>query len=129
MPIELLRRCLEGRDWDRLADVYAPEALLDANVPQWRFQRRGVEAIAAQYRDWYPEPVRLVEWAPTATPFGAVVEQAEWTVVEGEETYTRSVHLLHVDGGRIVRHLLYCTGRWDTSTVERHRTEAPLYDG
>lgn len=128
MPIEQLRSCLETGEWDRLADVYASSALLDANVPQWRFQRRGVEAIVAQYRDWYPEPVRLVEWTPTPTAFGAVVEQAEWTVVGGEETYTRSVHLLQVDGGRIVRHVLYCTGRWNKSTVERHSQEAPLYD-
>ncbi len=128
MPIERLRRCLEAGDWDRLAEVYAPDALLDANVPQWRFQRRGFEEIVAQYRDWYPEPVRLVEWTPTPTEFGAVVEQAEWTVVGGEETYTRSVHLLQVGGRRIVRHVLYCTGRWNKPTVERHRQEAPLYE-
>ena len=128
MPIEKLRSCLETGDWDGLADVYASGALLDANVPQWRFQRRGVEAIAAQYRDWYPERVRLVEWTPTAAAFGAVVEQAEWTVVGGEETYTRSIHVLRVDGGRIARHVLYCTGRWDKATVERHSREAP-FDG
>jgi hypothetical protein len=127
MPIEQLRRCLESGEWDRLSDVYEPDALLDANVPQWRFQRRGIEAIEAQYRDWYPEPVRLVEWTPTSTAFGAVVEQAEWTLVAGEDTYTRSVHLLHIDS-RIVRHVLYCTGRWNRSTVERHRLEAPLYE-
>ncbi len=65
MPIEQLRRCLETGEWDRLANVYAPDALLDANVPQWRFKRKGIEAIVAQYRDWYPEPVQLVEWMPT----------------------------------------------------------------
>ena len=128
MAIEQLRRCLETGDWDRLADVYAPGALLDANVPQWRFQRQGLDAIAAQYRDWYPEPVRLVEWTPTPTPFGAVVEQAEWTVEGGEETYSRSLHVLHVDGQRVVHHVLYCTGRWNKSTVERQGREAPVYE-
>ena len=125
MPVEQLRRCLETRDWDRLADVYAPGAVLDANVPQWRFQRRGLEAIVAQYRDWYPDPVRLVEWTPTPTTFGAVVEQAEWTVEDGEERYSRSVHVLHVDDARILHHVLYCTGQWDRATVERHSLEAP----
>ncbi len=125
MPIEQLRRCLETGDWDRLADVYAPGAVLDANVPLWRFQRKGLEAIVAQYRNWYPEPVRLVEWTPSPTAFGAVVEQAEWAVEDGEETYSRSVHLLHIDGGRILHHVLYCTGRWDEATVERQSLEAP----
>ncbi len=128
MPLEQLRRCLETGKWDGLANVYAPGALLDANVPHWRFQRKGVEAIVAQYRDWYPQPVRLVEWTPITTAFGAVVEQAEWTVVDGEETYTRSFHLLQIDRSRVVRHVLYCTGRWNKSTVERHGLEAPLYE-
>lgn len=128
MVIEELRRCLETGDWGRLAEVYAPDALLDANVPQWRFQRKGLDEIAAQYRDWYPAPVRIAEWRSTSTGFGAVVEQAEWTVEGGDETYSRSIHLLYLDGGRIVRHVLYCTGQWDRAVVERHALEAPLFE-
>jgi hypothetical protein len=36
VAIEGLRHCLETGDWERLPEVYAPDALLDANVPQWR---------------------------------------------------------------------------------------------
>ena len=128
MVIEQLRRCLETADWDALADVYAPDALLDANVPLWRFQRKGLEEIVEQYRSWYPAPVRLVEWKPAPTEFGAVVEQAELSGDGDQETYARSLHVLRVDGGLIVHHVLYCTGQWDRINVERHALEAPIYE-
>ena len=128
MVIEQLRRCLETADWTRLADVYGPDALLDANVPQWRFQRKGLEEIVDQYRTWYPARVRLVEWRPVTTAFGAVVEQAEWSGDGDEETYARSVHVLRVEGGLVVHHVLYCTGQWDRVDVERHALEAPMYE-
>lgn len=127
MPVERLRRCLESGDWERLADVYAPDALVDVNVPQWRFQRKGIDEITAQYREWYPGAVRLVEWKPTPTGFGAVVEQADWVREGTDEIFSRSVHLLHVDDDRIVRHVMYCTGQWDRATVDRQALEAPMY--
>ena len=129
MTVEGLRHCLETGAWERLADVYAPAALLDANVPQWRFQCKGVDEIIAQYRAWYPASLRLVEWTPMATDFGAVVEQAEWADDGTEEVFARSLHLLHVEDDRIVHHVLYCTGRWDRATVERQALEAPMYEG
>lgn len=129
MAIERLRRCLDTADWDGLAEVYAPDALLDANVPQWRFQRKGLEEIVEQYRAWYPSHVRLVEWKPVTTAFGAVVEQAEWSGgSEEEETYARSLHVLRMSGGLVVHHVLYCTGQWDRTDVERQAIEAPIYE-
>ncbi len=128
MVIEQLRRCLETADWDALADVYAPDALLDANVPQWRFQRKGLEEIVDQYRTWYPARVRLVEWKPVPTAFGAVVQQADWSEHGDEELYARSLHVFRVDGGLVGHHLLYCTGQWHRRDVERHALEAPIYE-
>lgn len=128
MVIEQLRRCLEKGDWEGLARVYAVDALLDANVPLWRFQRKGLDEITAQYRDWYPDRLRIVDWTVTPTGFGAVLEQADQAGDGDEQTYSRSLHLLHVEGDRIVRHLLYCTGQWDRPTVERQALEAPVYE-
>ena len=127
MSVDGLRRCLETAAWERLVEVYAPDALLDANVPQWRFQCRGVDQIIAQYRAWYPGSVRIVEWAPSDTTFGVVVEQAEWADDGTDEVFARSVHLLHLEADRIVRHVVYCTGRWDRATVERQAAAAPMY--
>ena len=128
MAIEQLRRCLETAGWTGLADVYAPDALLDANVPLWRFQRKGLEEIVEQYRTWYPTRVRLVEWKPVTTAFGAVVQQAEWSGDGDEETYARSLHVLRLDGSLVVHHVLYCTGQWDRAGVERHALEARIYE-
>jgi hypothetical protein len=60
--------------------------------------------------------------------FGAVLEQADQAGDGHAQTYSRSLHLLHVDGDRIVRHVLYCTGQWDRPTVERQALEAPVYE-
>ena len=128
MVIEQLRHCLEMGAWDDLAQVYAVDALLDANVPLWRFQRKGLEEITAQYRDWYPHPLRILDWTVTPTRFGAVLEQADQAGEGDEQTYSRSLHLLHVEGDRIVRHVLYCTGQWDRPTVERQALEAPVHE-
>lgn len=63
MPIEQLRRCLETGDWVRLADVYPPAALLDANVPLWRFQREsradGGDGANAQAVDAHHEAAHV----------------------------------------------------------------------
>ena len=128
MLVEALREILASGDWRRLSEVYAPDALLDANVPLWRFQRKGLDEIVAQYEEWYPVPPRVLEWNVTA---GAgqefVVEEA---ALEGDgpgETYARSAHVLRVVDGLITRHTMYCTGPWDRETVARHAVEAPMF--
>ena len=65
----------------------------------------------------------LVEWNPRSTAWGAIVELALW---EGDhhELYSRSLHLLVLDGDHITRHVMYCTG--DTTRSEYERAAAAL---
>ena len=121
-----LRRSLESGEVDRLAQLYAPDALLDANLPSWRVQRQGTGAIVKQFEEWYPEPPRYVEWRERPAPWGAVVECAELHGDGADETYFRSVCLLLMDGERIGEHIVYCTGAWDPATRKRHAREAPM---
>ena len=39
--------------------VYAPEATLDATVPNWRLTCRGPAAIADEYGRWFAHPGQL----------------------------------------------------------------------
>jgi hypothetical protein len=121
-----LRRYLESGEIGRVAELYAPDALLDANLPSWRIQRQGTDAIVKQFEDWYPEPPRYVEWRERTTPWGAVVECAELGRQGAEELYFRSVCLLMMEGERIGEHIVYCTGAWDEAALERHALEAPM---
>lgn len=117
---ERFRESLETGDLASMAELYTPDALLDANLPSWRLQRQGPEAILAQFEEWYPAPARLVEWREQPTEWGAVVELAE-LLGEGEsETYNREVYLFFTQDGRITDQILYCTGGWDRATLERH---------
>jgi len=121
-----LRTYLESGEIGRLAELYAPDALLDANLPAWRLQRQGTVAIVKQFEEWYPKPPRFVEWRERPTPWGAVVECAELHGKGADETYFRTVCLLLIDGERIGLHIVYCTGAWDPATRERHDREAPM---
>jgi hypothetical protein len=123
---ERLRQCLESGEIGRLAELYAPDALLDANLPLWRVQRQGPAAIVKQFEEWYPKPPRIVEWRERPTAWGAVVECAELHEEGAGELYVRTVCLLVMEGDRIGEHIVYCTGAWDAAARERHEREAPM---
>lgn len=120
------RAALEERDFQTVAALFTPDALLDANIPAWRLQRQGVEAITRQIEEWFPEPARFVEWHERPTEWGAVVECAERKDEAGEELYYREVFLFFTEEGQIANFTFYCTGAWDAATLERHAREAPI---
>lgn len=43
--IESITARLTALDFEGLAELYRPDALLDVSVPQWRYQLQGREAI------------------------------------------------------------------------------------
>ncbi len=121
------RAALETRDFPALAALFTPDSLLDANLPSWRLQRQGVEAITRQIEEWIRQaPARFIEWHERDSEWGAVVECAERKVEEGEEVYYREVFLFLTEGDQIANFTFYCTGAWDAATLERHASEAPM---
>jgi hypothetical protein len=128
MLLEQFRKYTEAGDFDALADLYAEDALLDANVPAWRFQRRGRAEIRDQYSQWYPTGgANLVEWRVQPAPWGAVVELAEkFRAGTPKELYARTIEVVVIEGDLITQHTVYCTGPWDSDTVARHQAVAPM---
>lgn len=55
MLLDRYRKLLETGDLDGLRDLYAADAVIDANVPAWRFQREGRDEIREQYAQWLPK--------------------------------------------------------------------------
>ena len=126
---ELITARLSALDFDGLAELYRPDALLDVSVPQWRYQLQGREAIRqALAEDLAPivGSARVTEQRATPTEDGVVVELEVRFVQAGEERQWREVHLFHTDGTAITEHLNYCTGVWDAATIARQAVEAPM---
>ena len=123
--------CLRSEDFDPLGELYAPEALLDIQVPQARLQFLGRDDIVGFWRqDFGGNAYRFLRWVEHPTSWGAVVESA--VIGEAPATrghYYRWVNLLFVDHGRIVRHLVYCTGAWDTQAAAQWEGYDAATDG
>ena len=121
---------LHALDYEGLADLYRPDALLDANVPQWRFQLRGRDAIRQALLEEAAEHLRgcgrVSGWRVTRTGDGTVVELEVRFPEEAEERLWREVHLFHTDGEAITEHVIYCTGVWDADTIARQALETPM---
>ena len=128
MVIEKFHKLWESGDIAALAELYAPDAVLDMNLPQWRFQIQGPEAITAQLKGYVDRGAVTVDsWKERSGEFGGVVEEASRWQVEPEELYYRQVHIFVTDAeDRISEHVIYCPGEWDKGTVERQKSEAPM---
>lgn len=109
-----------------LAEILTDDAVLDMNVPEWRFQVGGGAAIAAAFVDSFPAGFRTIGSHWEATPTGAVLEYDGWDLAH--DTYYRHLVQLELDGTDISRLTLYCTGGWDAETIERQRRQAPMVD-
>ena len=126
---ELITDRLSALDFDGLAELYRPDALLDVSVPQWRYQLQGREAIRQALAEELAPLVggaRVTGQRATRTDDGVVVELEVRFVQDGEERQWREVHLFHTDGTAITEHLNYCTGVWDAATIARQAVEAPM---
>lgn len=108
------------------AGIYTDDAVLDMNVPRWRFQVGGRAAITDAFDHSFPQgfTVDHKRWEPT--PTGAVIEYDGHDAATGD--YYRHLVLLEMRGEKIGRLTLYCTGGWEAATVEQQRREAPLVD-
>lgn len=110
---------------EAIAGLYATDALLDVNVPRWRFQREEPDEIAAHYADWYGEaPGRIEHISEWAADWGSLIESAErGTSEESQRTHGRS-HVVRRRGTR--RPLLH--GFLRPRTEARQQTGALMHE-
>jgi hypothetical protein len=108
-------------------DVYAEGAVLDATCPGWRFTLNGPVAIGHQFAGWFRDPGRFEELARHRTATGEVVEYTLTWEEAGVPHAARHVHILTVEGDRIVRDHFWCGGRWPAPLLAE--MEAARHDG
>lgn len=99
------------------ADVFAPDAVLDATVPNWRFSVRGGPAVRGQLAHWFASPGRFEELRRTRVEGGELIEFTLAWDEDGEGYACHQVHHLEVAGDRIVKDTVFCGGRWHSSLL------------
>jgi hypothetical protein len=100
---EALRHALAAGAYDELGDVYAEQALLDANLRGERHRIRTPVAITAALARWWSGPAELVEWTARVHPAGFEL----WTEQVGSAGASRTRQYARVEEGRITRHWIY----------------------
>jgi hypothetical protein len=98
-------------------DVWTPDAVLDATVPEWRFRCVGPQAIRTEYGRWFADPGHFESIRRMPIAGGEVVE---YTLVWSEKGVPHTGHHLHVlelTDGLISRDTVFCGGRWPASLL------------
>ncbi len=92
--------------------VWSADAVLDATVPNWRFQVTGADAIRAEYAKWFADPGAFEQLRRLPTEDGEVVDYTLTWTEGGVAHAAHHMHLLTVDGEQIVADTVVCGGRW-----------------
>ena len=130
-PADALDRAadaLRRYDLEELLRLCQPDVLLDANVPQWRMQLRGPDAIRSMLEQeiFGLSGLRVTASRVHRSTGARSVEVEARFDADGEERLWREVHLLRGDATGVAEHTIYCTGVWDGDTITRHAAEAPM---
>jgi hypothetical protein len=111
-------RLLAGVEAGSIPDgLFAPDAVLDATVPNWRLSVRGSDAIRDQLSRWYAEQGQLVSVDRAPIPEGELVEFTLTWSEQGVDYTAHQAHILRVAGNRILADTMFCGGRWPASLV------------
>src|SRR2546430_14306584 len=112
--IDRFLQCVErGTGFE--AGVFAPEAVVDATVPNWRFRKEGAEAVRAELGSWFAAPAVFEELRRVPLPGGELIEFAPSWGGEGVPFACHQVHRVDVDPqtGPIRPDGAWGAGAWD----------------
>jgi hypothetical protein len=98
-------------------DVWSEDCVLDATVPNWRFHRRGPDAIRAEYGTWFADAGAFESVRRWPVDDGEVVQYVLTWTQDGVPHAAHHVHLLQVRRGRIVADTVLCGGRWPAALL------------
>lgn len=105
------------------ADLFAPDAVLDATVPGWRFAARGADALARQYSGWFAAEAVFEELERLPVEGGEVVTYLLAWIERGVPHAAHHCHILRLAAdGRIAGDRFFCGGRWDAGLLAEMAT-------
>ena len=100
------------------AELFAPDMVLDATVPDWRFSVEGPDAVARQYSGWFNAGATFEELERRAVEGGEVIVYLLTWEERGVPHAAHHCHVLCLDAdGRIALDRFFCGGRWDAARL------------
>jgi hypothetical protein len=119
---------VRAADYPSLAGMYAWDAVLDMNLPTWRFQHQGADKIVEYFHDQTGglQNLRCTYSRAVGTDDTIMVESECRFDGDGGEYLWRCVDIFAVAGNRITTHTQYCTGCWTPADIARQAVEAPM---
>jgi hypothetical protein len=99
------------------AEVFAPDAVLDATVPNWRFTVRGASSIEHTLAGWFADPGRFETLTRVSIEGGELVRFVLTWEEAGQPHMCHQAHVAEIEGDRVVRDTVYCGGDWDAALM------------
>ena len=115
-PVDRFLAAVEGASI-AACSVWAPDAVLDATVPHWRFRVVGPDAIRSEYADWFADPGRFEELRRLPVAGGEVVQYLLTWTENGVPHAAHHLHVIDVRDGLIARDTVLCGGRWPAARL------------
>jgi hypothetical protein len=115
-PVERYLAAIEGATMAGCTDL-APDMLLDATVPNWRFNVRGAAAVRDELSRWYADPGTFEDLERTSLPTGELIAFTLCWEEEGVPHTVHQAHIVEVSDGRITRDRAWCGGRWSATQM------------
>jgi hypothetical protein len=99
-------------------DLFTPDAVLDATLPNWRLTARGEDAVARQYSGWFKDEAVFEELERLSADGSEVVTYLLAWVEGGVPHAAHHCHVLRLAAdGRIAGDHFFCGGRWDAALL------------
>jgi hypothetical protein len=126
--VDQLVAAVREADWNAITATYAPDVLLDMNLPTWRFQLQGSEAAGQYFREQTGgfSELRSAQHRVFPTDGGVIIEEEMRFDGEGGEYLWRALDVFVIDGDTVTEHTEYCTGCWPPDQIDRQAAEAPM---
>ena len=102
-------------------EVFSDDVVLDATVPNWRFNALGKKAVRDELAEWYADPGHFESLTRRRIDGSDNVELVEFflTWQEGGVRHgCHQAHVLRVQDGRIAADTAFCGGRWPAPLLE-----------
>ncbi len=93
-------------------DIFCEDVLLDATVPNWRFQVEGADAVRDELGRWYADRGRFGEVRRHLIDEGELVEFTLSWEVAGVPHTCHQAHIVRLRDDRIANDTVFCGGRW-----------------
>lgn len=126
--VDKLISAMRDADWEAIAETYAPDVLLDMNLPTWRFQLQGREAVAQYLVEQTKglSNLHTTQHRAFRTDGAVIIEEEMRFDGDDGEYLWRAIDIFHIDGNTVTEHGQYCTGCWTPDQIARQSDEAPM---